>query len=344
MPPASDGEDKAPERRPPRGPEDHRPAVGRVIPWSGCVPAEPASVSPGKATVPGTGQAGQGGSEGPGVRLTSSLGSPFFGLDNGVHFTGLAVGLSRSLRDLASKTGRNDGPSNGTFLPYQDELQKLGVRLRQQEPGIWRLQGGLIVHPTWVLETEVLAGLEHPLLTLFSPQFLTQARQTYALMRQAGYTELTVYAAQQIQQFRQQGEEFAMQHLGAEDELKQVLRSIMLEMTPQERLTMFTPEELRTILSSDEILAYIPIEQLLARVPPEQRLQGLAPEQRLQGLAPEQRLQGLAPEQRLQGLAPEQRLQGLAPEQMLQGLTPEQREQLRQLLSRPDKDDPSSSK
>ena len=29
-----------------------RHTVGRAIPWSGCSPAEPASVSPGKASVP----------------------------------------------------------------------------------------------------------------------------------------------------------------------------------------------------------------------------------------------------------------------------------------------------
>jgi hypothetical protein len=29
-----------------------RHTVGRVIPWSGCVPAEPASVSPGERTIP----------------------------------------------------------------------------------------------------------------------------------------------------------------------------------------------------------------------------------------------------------------------------------------------------
>src|SRR5262249_3666990 len=37
--------------------------------------------------------------------------------------------------------------------PYQDELRLLGVTAQRQEPGIWRLQGGLIVHPQWVLET-----------------------------------------------------------------------------------------------------------------------------------------------------------------------------------------------
>jgi hypothetical protein len=57
--------------------------------------------------------------------------------------------------------------------PYREELQTLSVTAQAQEPGIWRLQGGLAVHPTWVLETEALAGLNHPLLTLVSPTFLT---------------------------------------------------------------------------------------------------------------------------------------------------------------------------
>ena len=56
--------------------------------------------------------------------------------------------------------------------PYRDELRVVGVTAQQQEAGVWRLQGGLVIHPTWVLETEELAGLSHPLLTLFSPTFL----------------------------------------------------------------------------------------------------------------------------------------------------------------------------
>jgi hypothetical protein len=46
--PASDGGKKVPERRSFRDQEPHRLAVVRAIPWSGCVPAEPASVSPGR--------------------------------------------------------------------------------------------------------------------------------------------------------------------------------------------------------------------------------------------------------------------------------------------------------
>src|SRR5437016_9271208 len=42
--------------------------------------------------------------------------------------------------------------------PYQEELRTLGVTAEPQARGIWRLQGGLVVHRTWVLETEELAG------------------------------------------------------------------------------------------------------------------------------------------------------------------------------------------
>jgi hypothetical protein len=70
--------------------------------------------------------------------------------------------------------------------PYQDELRLLGVTARRQEPGVWQLQGGLIVHPQWVLETEELAGLDHPLMTLLSPSFLENRVGTYELMRQGG--------------------------------------------------------------------------------------------------------------------------------------------------------------
>src|SRR6516165_1955533 len=55
--------------------------------------------------------------------------------------------------------------------PYREELQILGVTAHAQEPGIWRLQGGLALHPTWVLESAALAGPNHPLLTLVSPTF-----------------------------------------------------------------------------------------------------------------------------------------------------------------------------
>src|SRR5262249_48982221 len=112
-------------------------------------------------------------------------------------------------------------------------------------------------------------------------------------LRQGGDINLVVYLAQQIQQFRQRGKEFAMQHLGSEDEMKQAWHNL---------LTSLTPEDWREVLST---------------MPVEVRLEGLAPEERLRGLAPEERLRGLAPEERLRGLAPEEleRLRQLLQEQ-----------------------------
>jgi len=138
------------------------------------------------------------------------------------------------------------------------------------------------VHLTWVLGTEELAGLKHPLLTLVSPTLLENRLAAYDMLRQGGYTNLVVYLAQQIHQFRLSGKEFAMQHLGTEDEMKQAWREIA---------TTLTPEEL------EDILLVTPVDKRLAGISAEQRLAGIPPEQRLHGLTPEEleRLRQLLP-------------------------------------------------
>jgi hypothetical protein len=114
------------------------------------------------------------------------------------------------------------------------------------------------------------------------------------MMHQGGYTNLVVYLAQQIYQFRLRGKEFAMQHLGSEDQMQQVLRDI------------------------------------LATLPPEERLEGMPPKERLQGLAPEDMQQVLR--EFLATLPPEERLKGLSLEERIKDLSPEELERLRQLL------------
>jgi hypothetical protein len=163
--------------------------------------------------------------------------------------------------------------------PYREEMRTLGVTAEEKERGIWHLQGGLVAHLTWVLETEELAGLEHPVLTVVSPRFLENRLAIYDLLRQGGYTNLVVYMGQQIHQFHLRGKEFAMQHLGSEDEMVQTLRDFLATLSPEERLAGLSPKE---------------------------RLRGLPPEERLKGLSPEERLRGLPPEERLRGLTPEE--------------------------------------
>ena len=171
--------------------------------------------------------------------------------------------------------------------PYREELRTLGVTPREVQPGIWALEGGVVIHRTWVLETGVLAGLEHPLLTLFSPQFLRQAAQTSAQLRQSGYNVMVGYMTQQILQFKKKGADFAMQHLGTEEEMAKVMR---------------------------DLLAALPLEERLALLSPEERLAGLSPKDVLASLSPEERLAGLSPKERLAGLSPEEQLASLSPE------------------------------
>jgi hypothetical protein len=85
--------------------------------------------------------------------------------------------------------------------PYEQEMRLLGVAPRQEQPGVWRSEGGTLGHIVWLLETEELADRNHPVLMLISPRFLRQRIQVYDELYQAGYTELVVYMAQQIQQF-----------------------------------------------------------------------------------------------------------------------------------------------
>jgi hypothetical protein len=106
-------------------------------------------------------------------------------------------------------------------------------------------------------------------LTLFSPKFLANRMATYEMLHQGGYTNLVVYLAQQVHQFRLRGQEFAMQHLGTEDELKQVLYDLWDTLTPEEKLEHLSREEALPLIG-----------KLLARAPLEQRLVGLSQEER----------------------------------------------------------------
>jgi hypothetical protein len=109
-----------------------------------------------------------------------------------------------------------------------------------------------------------------------SPSFLRHGTRTYDELREGGYTESVVYMAEQIQQFQLQGKEFAMQHLGSEEEIRQAWREILSKCTVEERLAGMEPGDPAW-------------REVLSRCSPEERLAGLPPEERLKGLTPEER-------------------------------------------------------
>jgi hypothetical protein len=137
---------------------------------------------------------------------------------------------------------------------YRDEIRKLGLTEQLDEAGIWSVRGGVLGHPFWVLETNVLAGLTHPLLTLVSPQLLEKQSVVYDDLQGAGYDDLMQYVVQQVVQFRSQGKEFAMQHLGADNEMLQVWKDILKKLPADDLLEMLTVEDRLKGLPAEDLV------------------------------------------------------------------------------------------
>ncbi len=144
----------------------------------------------------------------------------------------------------------------------RDELRCLGWPISEHEAGVHRISGGPFT--MWLIETDVMAKLGQPVLSLVSRVFLQERGRIIEELTRTGHGMLLCYTLQQIEQFRSLGEEFTMQH--AETQY----------MTEVE-------EELQTA-----VLEAIPVEKRLRGLPPEERLRGLTPEEMVDGLTEDQ--------------------------------------------------------
>ena len=160
------------------------------------------------------------------------------------------------------------------------ELRSLGCQIRGNEPGIHRVDGAPFT--TWLVETDVMAGLGQPILSLVSRVFLREHERIIEALRDSGHAPLLHYMLQQIQQFRTLGEDFAMQH------------------TDSEYLGVLTEELQAAVLQG---------------IPVEKRLEGLSPEERVQGLSAEEVLKRFSAEELAAGLT---QVAGLTVEQAAQ--------------------------
>ena len=181
---------------------------------------------------------------------------------------------------------------------FREELSLLNSKAKRVGTGIFRIEGWPFA--TWVVETDPIAKEGESVLSMFSRVFLQDRERIIERLMQTDSVSVLYYVFQQIQWFRDQGKEFAMQHAHSEHIVE-------------------WEEDLKT-----SFLRSLPVEDLL---------RGLAPEERLRGLPPEERLRGLPPEERLRGLPPEERLRGLPPEEIVRSLSPEASKRVRQLLN-----------
>jgi hypothetical protein len=161
----------------------------------------------------------------------------------------------------------------------REELHSFGWQASGHEAGVQRIEGGPFT--TWLVETDVMAELGQPVLSLVSRVFLKERERIIGQLRETGHELLLCYMLQQVARFRSMGQEFAMQHTGTE---------YLGELA----------DELQTVLDA------IPIEMRLRGLPAEERLRGLSPEDRVHGLSAEEVLRRFTPEQLAAGLSDEQ--------------------------------------
>jgi hypothetical protein len=143
----------------------------------------------------------------------------------------------------------------------RDELGCFGWQISEHEAGVHRITGGPFA--MWLVETDVMAKLAQPVLSLMSRVFLTEHERIIETLRQTGHELLLCYVLQQVARFRKMGKEFAMQHAGTEylDEVEDELQAILDGMPVENRLRglaadevvrRFTPEELADGLSDEQ--------------------------------------------------------------------------------------------
>lgn len=162
----------------------------------------------------------------------------------------------------------------------RDELLALDWQISEHGPGVHRISGGPFT--MWLVETDEMAKLGQPILSLVSRVFLIEHERIIEELTRSGHGLLLCYTLQQIEQFRSLGEEFVMQHADTQ------------YMTELE-------DELQTA-----VLEAIPVAKRLRGLPAEERLRGLPAEERLRGLPAEERLRGLTAEEMADGLTEEQ--------------------------------------
>ena len=153
----------------------------------------------------------------------------------------------------------------------RDELHSLGWQISKHEAGVHRVAGSPFT--MFLIETDVMAELGQPILSLVSRVILNDHERILEQLSRTGHGLLLCYMLQQIEQFRNLGEDFAMQHTDTEymGELEEELQTAVLEA--------------------------IPVEKRLRGLPAEERLRGLSPEEVLRRFTPEEVAGGLSDEQ-----------------------------------------------
>jgi hypothetical protein len=143
----------------------------------------------------------------------------------------------------------------------RNEVQAFGWQIGEHDSSVYQITSGPFT--MWLVETDVMAKLGQPILSLVSRVFLNEPECIIESLRQTGRELLLCYVLQQVARFRQMGKEFAMQHAGTEylDEVEDKLQAILDGMPVENRLRGLHPEERLRGLTPEELAAGLTDEQ-----------------------------------------------------------------------------------
>ena len=143
----------------------------------------------------------------------------------------------------------------------REEQRSLGDAIEEAQPGVYRLGG--LQFAACALETDALAELGEPVLSLVSRVFLEHRARIIEELTRTGHVPLLSYMLQQVRQFRVSGEGFAMQHKDSEylRETEDELLTAVLANAPAEKIVRRATED--DLLTA--VLANVPAEKIVRR-------------------------------------------------------------------------------
>jgi hypothetical protein len=144
------------------------------------------------------------------------------------------------------------GPTDG----FREELKLRGWKAPKRKRGLYRIRDPAF--ETWLISADEITGPDEPVLSLFSRVFLRDRRGIMQQLQEAGYGDLLSYVLQQIEQFKQVGEQFMIQHKDTEvmdDTARDFVELALKIASPADRLRG---------IPADEVLRHISLEDLVA--------------------------------------------------------------------------------
>jgi len=162
---------------------------------------------------------------------------------------------------------------------FHEELRQSDYVIVEEEPGIHRIDRG--VFRAYVMETDQVAGLREPMLTLFSRQFIKHPGEWADLLKEE-HSDMLYFVMQQIVQFRRELPQFEVNHMTEYmNQTIEEMEAAFLDALPLERrLRGISREEILKRYTAEEILKGYTAEEILNRYSPEERLRGLGEEDR----------------------------------------------------------------